>query len=220
MTIKFHVSNDILVSYSAGTLDEASSLLVATHLALCPHCRARNRSADSLGGYLLDSLEEVPVSSAMKDAVLTRVRSEPSVGVNEVESACRTSRDAIIPDPLRSYLGGDLEELHWRRLAPRVQQIAVPTADGRSKARLLRFQSGLTVPSHGHNGRELTLVLAGSLCDRDSILYRGDIAETDERTEHQPFAGPDEDCICLAVTDAPLRFKSRMARLLQPFLGI
>ncbi len=117
-------------------------------------------------------------------------------------------------------MGGDLDELHWRRLAPRVQQIPVRTADGRSKARLLRFQSGLTVPSHGHNGRELTLVLTGSLCDRDSILHRGDIAETDERTEHQPFAGPDEDCICLAVTDAPLRFKSKVARLLQPFFGI
>ncbi len=74
MTIKFHVSNDILVGYSAGTLDEASSLLVATHLALCPNCRARNRSANSLGGYLLDSLEEAPVSSTMKDAILTRVQ--------------------------------------------------------------------------------------------------------------------------------------------------
>ena len=72
MTIKFHVSNDILVSYSAGTLDEASSLLVATHLALCPHCRARSRSADSLGGYLLESLEEAPVSSTMKDAILSQ----------------------------------------------------------------------------------------------------------------------------------------------------
>src|SRR5579863_4483213 len=105
MTIKFHVSNDILVSYSAGTLDEASSLLVATHLALCPICRARNRSADSLGGYLLDSLEEAPVSSTMKDAILTRVRSEPLVGVSEAESVSRMSRDAIIPDPLRSYVG-------------------------------------------------------------------------------------------------------------------
>ena len=220
MTIKFHVSNDILVSYSAGTLDEASSLLVATHLALCPHCRARSRSADSLGGYLLDSIEESPVSSTMKDAILSRVRSEPAVDVSEAESLPRKTRDAIIPDPLRGYLGGDLDDLHWRRLAPRVQQITVPTAGGRSKARLLRFQSGLTVPSHGHNGRELTLVLTGSLCDRDNVLYRGDIAETDERTEHQPFAGPDEDCICLAVTDAPLRFKSKMARLLQPFFGI
>jgi putative transcriptional regulator len=218
LTIKFHVTDDTLISYSAGTLDEASSLLVATHLALCPHCRERNVSADSVGGYLLDCIETTPVSPTMRDAVLSRVRNEVSpAGAKPLP---HPARKAIIPDPLRSYLGGDIDELHWRRLAPRVQQIPVPTIDHRSQARLLRFQSGLAVPSHGHNGRELTLVLAGSLCDRDAVLYRGDVAETDERTEHEPFAGPGEDCICLAVTDAPLRFKSRLARLLQPLFGI
>jgi putative transcriptional regulator len=218
VTIRFHISNDILLSYSAGTLDEASGLLVATHLALCPHCRARNASADSLGGYLLESIETTPVSASMREAVLSRVRTEASS--HEAKPPSPASAESIIPDPLRSYLGGDIHDLHWKRLAPRVQQIPVPTIDQRSKARLLRFQSGLTVPSHGHNGRELTLVLTGSLCDRDTVLYRGDIAETDERTEHQPFAGPGEDCVCLAVTDAPLRFKSVLARLLQPFFGI
>jgi putative transcriptional regulator len=218
VTIKFHISDDILLSYSAGTLDEASSLLVATHLALCPHCRSRNMSADSLGGYLLDSLEATPVSPTMRDTVLSQARNEVTSPAPRPPS--HTFANAIIPHPLRSYLGGDLDDLQWKRLAPRVQQIPIATIDDRSKARLLRFQSGLTVPSHGHNGRELTLVLTGSLCDRDTVLYRGDIAETDERTEHQPFAGPGEDCVCLAVTDAPLRFKSMFARLLQPFFGI
>lgn len=217
MTIKFHISNNVLLSYSAGTLDEASGLLVATHLALCPHCRARNIAADSLGGYLLDSIEPAPVSPTMRDAVLSRVRNEVSSDPAKPSSPASSN---VIPDPLRTYLGGDVDDLQWKWLAPRVQQVPVPTIDQRSQARLLRFQSGLTVPSHGHNGRELTLVLTGSLCDRDTVLYRGDIAETDERTEHQPFAGPGEDCICLAVTDAPLRFKSMLARLLQPIFGI
>jgi putative transcriptional regulator len=218
VTIKFHISNDLLLSYSSGTLDEASGLLVATHLALCPHCRTRNALADSLGGYLLDSLEATPVSPDMIDSVLARVRNDEPAAVTTPPS--RGVASAVIPEPLRSYLGRDIDELQWKRLAPRVQQIAIETVDRSSQARLLRFQSGLTVPSHGHNGRELTLVLAGSLCDREAVLHRGDIAETDERTEHQPFAGPGEDCICLAVTDAPLRFKSMFARLLQPLFGI
>ena len=153
----------------------------------------------------------------MRDAVLSRVRNEVSSDPAKPSSPASSN---VIPDPLRTYLGGDVDDLQWKWLAPRVQQVPVPTIDQRSQARLLRFQSGLTVPSHGHNGRELTLVLTGSLCDRDTVLYRGDIAETDERTEHQPFAGPGEDCICLAVTDAPLRFKSMLARLLQPIFGI
>jgi len=218
MNIKFHISEDILLKYSAGTLDEASSLLVATHLALCPHCRMRNGSADALGGFLLDSLEVAPVSPSMMDAVLARVRNETPSRVPAARSAASTN--PVIPDPLRSYLGGDLDSLQWKLIAPRVHQVPIETADRRSKARLLRFHSGLRVPSHGHNGRELTLVLTGELCDRDTVLRRGDIAETDERTEHQPYAGSGEDCVCLAVTDAPLRFKGLFARLLQPLLGI
>jgi putative transcriptional regulator len=218
MTIKFHLSDDLLLGYSAGSLDESSSLLVASHLALCPHCRARNASIDSLGGYMLDSLPEAPVPMAMMDAVLARIKVESEVAAPLTRSP--STANFLIPEPLRSYVGGDVDDLNWIRMAPRVHQVQINTPNSRSQARLLRFQSGTSVPAHGHRGRELTLVLTGSLCDRDTILYRGDIAETDERTEHQPHAGPDEDCICLAVTDAPLRFKSMFARLLQPLFGI
>ena len=217
MSIKFHLSDDLLLRYSSGNLDEASSLLVASHLALCPTCRARNASADSLGGFILDSLPEAPVPQNMMDTVLARVRRE---GTPAAPAPRTTSASAVIPEPLRSYVGGDVQDLKWILLAPRVHQIRINTPGSRANARLLRFQSGLSVPAHGHGGRELTLVLTGSLCDRDAILCRGDIAETDEQTEHQPHAGPGEDCICLAVTDAPLRFKSMFARLLQPLFGI
>jgi putative transcriptional regulator len=218
MTVRFHVSDDILLKYAAGTLDEASGLLVATHLALCPHCRLRNGSADALGGCLLDALEAAPVSPSMMDAVLAQVQNEVPSHVPSARSPAMTK--PVIPDPLRSYLGGDLDSLQWKLIAPRVHQVQIETVDHRSKARLLRFHSGLKVPSHGHNGRELTLVLTGELCDRDTVLRRGDIAETDERTEHQPYASAGEDCVCLAVTDAPLRFKGMFARLLQPLFGI
>jgi putative transcriptional regulator len=218
MSINFHIGDDLLLGYAAGTLDEASSLLVATHLALCPHCRARNASADAVGGYLLETLPEAPVPSGMLDSVLSRVRSETVTPA--APRLPRVESDIVIPEPLRSYLGGDLAELNWQRMAPRVHQIQIKTRDGRAQARLLRFQSGVTVPAHSHGGRELTLVLGGSLCDRDAVFQRGDIAETDEHTEHQPFAGPEQDCICLAVTDAPLRFKGVFARLLQPLFGI
>ena len=65
VTIKFHISNDILLSYSAGTLDEASGLLVATHLLFVRIVVHATCSADALGGYLLDSLEATPVSPTM-----------------------------------------------------------------------------------------------------------------------------------------------------------
>lgn len=219
MTIKFHISDDLLLSYSAGTLDEASSLLVATHLALCPHCRTRNASADAVGGYLLETLQESSLPAGMMGSVLARVRTETDAPT-PAHPAPDLRSDLLAPEPLRSYLGGDLHELNWARLAPRVHQVRINTHDRRAQVRLLRFQCGMIVPAHGHNGRELTLVLEGSLCDGDAIFQRGDIAETDDQTEHQPRAGQGQDCICLVVTDAPLRFKGVFARMLQPFFGI
>jgi putative transcriptional regulator len=217
MSMQFHLSGDLLLSYAAGTLDEASSLLVATHLALCPHCRARNAFADVLGGELLEELPAAELSPGLLDSVLSQVRApeEPTPAPR-----VRLRSDIMIPEPLRSYVGGDLETLRWTRLAPWVQQIAIDIPGCRPRARVLRIQCGTQVPAHGHGGRELTLVLSGSLCDRDAVLVRGDVAETDEHTEHQPHAGSDQDCICLTVTDAPLRFKGMVARLMQPWFGI
>ncbi|MGP9813198.1 ChrR family anti-sigma-E factor [Rhodopseudomonas sp. NSM] len=219
MTVRYHIGDDLLLSYAAGTLDEASSLLVATHLALCPACRARAAAADDLGGALFDALPEAELSPGLHDAVLAQLRGEPAAAPAPARPL-RPRSGIVIPEPLRGYLGGDLDTLRWTVLAPRVQQIAIDLPNCRPRARLLRFQPGTGVPAHGHAGRELTLVLSGSLCDRDTVLARGDVAETDEYTEHQPHAGPDGDCICLAVTDAPLRFKGVFARLLQPWFGI
>ena len=171
-----------------------------------------------LGGYLLESLEETPVSPTMMAEVFLHAETPPPLHLSWPGAIA--SSHPLLPAPLGEYVGGDVSQLRWKRLAPKVHQVSIRTDDTRSTARLLRFQSGMTVPSHGHNGRELTLVLSGSLCDRDITLHRGDVAETDERTEHQPFAGAGDDCICLAVTDAPLRFKSIFARILQPFFGI
>ena len=101
---------------------------------------------------------------------IARLRDEPQT---ESAPSATDSTNPVIPDPLRSYLGGDLDSLHWRMVAPRVHQIQIETADHRSKARLLRFHSGSTVPTHGHNGRELTLVLTGSLLFLVSLFMSG-----------------------------------------------
>ena len=76
------------------------------------------------------------------------------------------------------------------------------------------------MPEHGHNGLELTMVLAGSFTDDGARFGRGDVETADVGVEHQPVAEAGDACICLAVTDAPLRFRGPVARLLQPFIGI
>lgn len=219
MTIRHHLSDDLLVSYAAGSLAEGWSLAVATHLALCPACRKRLAVAEGIGGELLESAGASPMENASWEAVRSRIARPVPLAERSRPSAV-VRRENGLPEPLRSYLGGDVETLRWRSLGRGASQIRIPTADTETQVRLLRIPAGKPVPEHGHGGRELTLVLSGSFADGKDLFARGDIEDADASLTHQPIATPGEDCICLAVTDAPLRFRSWLVRAIQPILGI
>lgn len=78
----------------------------------------------------------------------------------------------------------------------------------------------MAVPEHSHRGLELTMVLQGAFSDEVDHFARGDVETADSDLHHMPVADLGEDCICLAVTDAPLRFRAWLPRLAQPFLRI
>ena len=76
------------------------------------------------------------------------------------------------------------------------------------------------MPDHGHRGMELTLVLQGAFRDETDRFGPGDVEIADESLDHTPVAEAGVDCICLAATDARLRFNALIPRLAQPFLRI
>jgi putative transcriptional regulator len=100
-----------------------------------------------------------------------------------------------------------------------VRQAILPTSDS-ATARLLYIPAGAAVPDHGHKGTELTLVLQGAFSDATDRFGRGDLEIADEDLEHTPVAEAGQDCICLAATDAPLRFTGLIPRMLQPIFRI
>jgi putative transcriptional regulator len=218
MSVKHHISDDFLIEYASGSLGEGWSLVVASHLALCPECRHRLSAMEGAAGALLDKA----APSGNEDDAWARFRSGAlDVKVEEVEPRSSDNRkEAVLPEPLRSYVGGDLADLKWRALGRGAYQILIDTGDRDTQVRLLRIPAGKPVPEHTHEGRELTLVLTGSFRDGDDLFARGDIEEADGDLLHTPHATEGEDCICLAVTEAPLKFSSWIVRLVQPILKI
>ncbi|SOD90317.1 ChrR family anti-sigma-E factor [Caenispirillum bisanense] len=219
-TIKHHPGDDLLVAYAAGSLDEGLSLMVATHLALCPACRTKVTAAESMGAALVDEMPPEPLAEDALKSILARLDEPepappppPAPPTQVDETTLRT-----IPEPLRSYLSGNLDALPWRSLGPAVRSVELPTQG--AKARLFRIKPGAALPEHSHNGAEYTLVLAGGFSDEVGSFARGDVACADETLLHQPIADPGEPCLCLAVTDAPLRFTGVVPRLMAPFFGI
>lgn len=211
--ITHHLTDALLMSYAAGTLPEAFSLVIATHVSLCDECRARLGGYEALGGSVLDGVETLEVAPVSLEATLARI-----AGAKPAPKPAQ-HRPGIFPRPLQDYVGGDLEAVKWRPVGMGVRQAILP-ASGGATVRLLHIPAGCAVPDHGHRGTELTLVLQGAFRDEDGRFARGDVEVADEAVEHTPVAEAGEDCICLAATDAPLRFRGFLPRIAQRFLRI
>lgn len=213
MTIRHHVSDPLLMAYAAGTLPEAFGLVVATHVSMCDDCRARLASFEAVGGSVIERCGSVAMDEGSLDAVMARLSGAPA------PRPAPRRRAGVLPTPLADMVGGDLEAVKWRPLGMGVRQAILPTGREAS-ARLLHIPAGQAVPDHGHRGTELTLVLRGAFRDATDRFGPGDLEIANEDLEHTPVAEAGEDCICLAATDAPLRFNRLMPRILQPLFRI
>ncbi len=211
--IKHHLTDAILMAYATGSLTEAFSLVVATHVSLCDDCRAQLAELDALGGEVMMTAGSVDLDEDAFAATLALIAQD------QKSTALRPRKTGIFPTPLQSYLGGDLDAVKWRRVGGGVKQMILNT-DGVGSVRLLYIPAGMSVPDHGHRGLEMTLVLQGAFRDETDRFAVGDVEVANEDLNHTPIAEDGPDCICLAATDAPLRFNTLLPRLAQPFVRI
>jgi len=220
MTPMHHADEAILIDYAAGSLREPVALLVATHLALCPVCRAEVRRLESLGGALFDELEPAAVGAECLDEVMARLDEPEPAAATMAPQASAAPGDKIVPRPLRDYLPASLDEVFAGSGRRRLAEVPLLASYPGYRTRLMRIRAGATMPKHTHGGSELTLVLSGGFSDHTGHYLRGDLAATDPSITHQPVADDDGDCVCLAVTDAPLKLVGPLGMLLNPFLHL
>ena len=206
------------MAYSSGNLPEALSLAVATHISMCDKCRAALESFDAVGGALLEDSQEVSIDSDALVKTLSLIRSDPQ-GINLPKAVEPPSKPCEIPMPLAGYIGDRFEDIKWKHIGMGVKQSILETSDD-ATARLLYIPPGTAVPDHSHSGIELTLVLQGAFADEDDYFAAGDIEVADGDVKHAPVAAEGMPCICLAVTEAPLKFSKFIHKAVQPFLNI
>lgn len=206
------------MGYAAGMLPEAHDLIVAAAVSLDDEARVRLSGFEAMGGVLLAEAEVAPLREDSFEAVMARIHGAAVCDtVSDERKVPR--RGAVLPQPLREAVGGDLDAVAWKPVGLGVHQ-AILNGDDDGIARLLRIPAGQAMPDHGHSGQEYTLVLQGAFVDGDIRFARGDLEVADDSVEHMPVADLGEDCICLVVTDAPLRFAGLVPRIAQRFLNI
>ncbi len=213
--IKHHLTEPLLMGYAAGTLPEAFNLVVATHISMCDDCRAALAGFEAVGGEVMMDTAPVDVAEDALAATLALIDS----GKFADQPAPPRTKDSVFPGPLQDYVSGDIDSLKWRKVGGGVSQLVLKTSKDAS-VRLLRIPAGTAVPDHGHRGTELTLVLQGAFTDEEDRFGAGDVEVANEDLHHTPVAEEGMDCICLAATDAPLRFNGLVPRIAQRFIGI
>ncbi|MGF7173294.1 ChrR family anti-sigma-E factor [Azospirillum doebereinerae] len=219
-----HPGDTLLIDYAGGGLCEGAALVVATHTAYCPGCRRMVGEMEAVGGALLDGIEpDETLSPDGLEALFARIDREEAGRPPRppCQPAARpTAADAprpLIPEPLRSYLGGgDLESRRWRFLQPGIRCIDLK-AGPNVTTRLVRMKGGVAVPQHTHGDMELTVVLDGGFSDELGSFQPGDVAIGDPSIDHRPVSDP-EGCLCLATTIGGLRLTGPIGRLFNRFM--
>ncbi|MDA0361758.1 MAG: ChrR family anti-sigma-E factor [Proteobacteria bacterium] len=212
-TIKHHLTDTIMMAYSTGALPEAYSLVVACHVSFCSECRCALEGFDALGGAVLEQTRKSELSEGALSATLDLIANTPAV------ETPKKYAPSDFPAPLQEYVGGGSNRVQWRKIGGGMKQAILPI-EGETNARLLYIPAGMAVPDHSHNGPEMTMVLQGAFSDEVDRFARGDVEFGDEDLSHKPVADAGQDCICLVATDAPLKFKGLIPRMLQLFINI
>lgn len=211
--IKHHIPEPMMMAYAAGSLENPFALVVAAHVSLCDECRARLGAYEAVGGAMLEREADAQITDAMKQSAMAMLDAPEPEEEPEVENV----RSGVYPGPVMQALKGSPPK--WKSVGGGVRQ-TILQADQNGSVRLLYIPPGKAVPDHGHGGTELTLVLQGAFRDETGYFGTGDVEAADDTLEHTPIAEPGDPCICLAATDAPLKFNALIPRVLQPFIRI
>jgi putative transcriptional regulator len=211
MSITHHPSDATLMAFAGGTLDEARSLVVASHISLCGVCRRTLRVFECVGGEMIERTEAAPMRPDAVDVALSRL------GEADTQSVFpRTNGDETLPAPLAHYVLGT-----WRWIGPgvRLRKVDVPAQDG-SRVFMLKAAPGTHLPHHRHVGTEWTCVFEGAFRYETGRFGPGDFDEADESVVHKPFVEEGAACVCLVAMQGGIALQGWLGRLLQPFIRI
>lgn len=207
--------DELLAGYAAGTLAMPAQALVGAHLELSDRNRFYVTSLETMAGFALEDTDPVELSD--RESALAAIFAADARDSVPKAMQPEESHDPRLPASLKPIVGKSMDDLAWKTLLPGVKECKLGKFDGCASS-LIWVRGGRAMPSHTHEGTELTLVLQGGFSDSDEHFVRGDIAFADEHVDHKPVADKGEDCICFAVTEGNLRLTGPVGRLFAPFM--
>jgi len=218
-TLKNHPKHELLVAYAAGSLPMSQALCISVHLEHCPECTQNVYRLNQLGSELMQKLQPAPPEPHLKIKLLNQI---DQISIDKDSSEKLTpqieTNNQPLPRCLQQFIKTKYEDISWNRLSSDIHNYELCRDQNNAKVELLRLKPGGTSGTHSHMGDEYTVILEGSFSDESGLYHQGDFLVRDSRHQHTPVATIDQECICLAVTEAPIQFTGFFGRLLNPLI--
>lgn len=220
MLVSKHPNGELLMDYASGALTPALCLSVSAHLHFCETCRDRNSELTAIGGDLLAATTPVDLSFDALESVLAKLdQGDDKVVVHRPEATQKLPEDeAKLPGFILDLLPETGAK--WKMLSPALRISRIPIGEQRYELALHKIKAGGKVPAHDHKGLEVTVVLQGSFSDGDGIYHEGDFLVREPGEQHRPTASQNDSCICLSVSEAPIRLTGAVKRLMNPLFSV
>ncbi len=217
--INAHPSSDMLLKYAMGNTSEAESLIISCHIAYCPVCKAEIDKYETIGGFYLTNHKELSVSKNLWSNILEKVDNleQDQHQTNYTSHAIKSNLSVEkirIPSTLSDYLHFDFDTNNWKSTINNVKYKGIKFKDANISGKLLEIPPNKSMPKHGHEGLEATLVLHGGYSDEKGDYNKGDLVVADSEEVHSPVSADPSGCICLVVYSGSLQFKGLLGSIL------
>jgi len=217
-----HPDDMVLLDYAAGSLSLPYALAISVHLCFCSHCRNQLKKLNSIGGVLLENTKPASLEDDAFDQLMAQLESDDTKGktATAVKESPSLEAKKDITNPLLAYLPAPLHNLPWQQQTREISKYdltSIINVRGFQVA-LQKIAAGAKVPVHTHKGHELTVILHGGFSDELGVYHAGDFIARDGSHKHSPTALQNEDCICLTILDAPIKFTG-WQRIFNPFMA-
>ena len=213
------MSEDAITEYAIGGLSPAKHVILACQSEISDTVAKRVMFQEQIAASMIEEGKSEALSPLFMGNVLAALPAQEA----DAAPAQKEPSEGLAPKSLRHLLSCGLKDIKWKSLVPGVAVYDIlgnrHTKEG-DRLYLLKAKGGMKMPDHSHNGEEWTLILTGSYRTGEERFTRGDLHIEGEDEIHAPHIDEGEDCICLVMTQGPLKMKGWLPRLLQPMIGI
>lgn len=217
--INKHPNYDLLFNHAMGNTAEAESLIISCHITYCGACKKDLAKFEKVGGVYLSKQNKASLSLGLWDNTLKKIEGlEPEPKQSNFTS-CSINSSLLnnpikIPSFLTEYLDSKYNTDSWTSALNNVKYKNIEFNNKDFKGRLLEIPAGKSMPKHGHESYEATLVLYGGYSDEKGRYNKGDLVLANSDEVHSPVASDTEGCICLVVYSGSLKFKGLLGSIL------